>query len=70
MPREREGFRDQLAALQQRFGDQEVLTKDQCCKLLGVDWDALRNDRDFPAKRVGRKYIIPVVQLARWLATW
>ena len=70
MPRERESFRDQLAALQARYPEQEVLTMDQACTLLGLDRDALVHDRDFPAKRVGRRYIIPIVPLARWMVIW
>ena len=38
MARERESFRDQLQSLQAKFPEQEVLTKDQACKLLGLDW--------------------------------
>lgn len=70
MSRERESFRDQLQALQQRFEGAEVLTLAQCCELLGLDRDALLHDRDFPAKKVGKRYIIPIVPLARWMVTW
>ena len=70
MPREREDFRDQLQALRERYEGQEVLTMDQSCKLLGLDRDALINDKSFPAKKVGKKYIIPIVPLARWMSTW
>ena len=57
MARERESFRDQLQSLQAKFPEQEVLTKDQACKLLGLDWDALL-------------HIIPIIPLARWMVTW
>lgn len=70
MARERESFRDQLQVLQAKFPGQEVLTMDQSCQLLGLDKDALIHDRDFPAKKVGRRYIIPMVPLARWMVTW
>ena len=70
MPREREDFRDQLQALREQFAGQEVLMMDQSCKLLGLDRDALINDKSFPAKKVGKKYIIPIVPLARWMSTW
>ena len=52
MARERESFRDQLQSLQAKFPEQEVLTKDQACKLLGLDWDALVHNDEFPAKKV------------------
>lgn len=67
--REREAFRDQLQSLREQFAGQEVLTLDQSSKLLGLDRAALLGDKDFPAKKVGKKYIIPIVPLARWMAT-
>lgn len=70
MPRERESFRDQLQSLRERYGGQEVLTMDQSCTLLGLDRDALIHDATFPAKKVGKRYIIPIVPLARWMSTW
>lgn len=70
MPREREDFRDQLQALRERYEGQEVLTLAQSCALLGLSRDALINDKDFPAKKVGKNYIIPIVPLARWMSTW
>ena len=51
MARERESFRDQLQSLQAKFPEQEVLTKDEACKLLGLDWDALVHNDGFPAKK-------------------
>ncbi len=54
----------------QKFPEQEVLSKDQACKLLGLDWDALVHNDGFPAKKVGKRYIIPIVPLARWMVTW
>lgn len=70
MTRERESFRDQLQSLRERYGGQEVLTMDQSCTLLGLDRDALIHDTTFPAKKVGKRYIIPIVPLARWMSTW
>ena len=70
MPREREDFRDQLQALRERYEGQEVLTLEQSEKLLYVDRMALLNDKTFPVKKVGRRYIIPIVPLARWMSTW
>ncbi len=70
MPREREDFRDQLQSLREQFSGQEVLTLDQSCALLGLDRDALLHDKTFPSKKVGKRYIIPIVPLARWMSTW
>lgn len=70
MARERECFRDQLQSLQQRFEGQEVISLSEACALLHLDRDALLNDKDFPAKKVGKKYIIPLIPMARWMVTW
>nr|DAJ33597.1 MAG TPA: hypothetical protein [Bacteriophage sp.] len=43
---------------------------EQSEKLLCVDRMALLNDKTFPVKKVGRRYIIPIVPLARWMSTW
>lgn len=68
--RDREGFRDQLQSLREQFVGQECLTLDQSSKLLGLDRAALLADKEFPAKKVGKKYIIPITQLARWMVTY
>ena len=39
-------------------------------EVLGLDWDALVHNDEFPAKKVGKRYIIPIVPLARWMVTW
>lgn len=67
MPREREGFRDQYRALTEHFNGREVITLNETCELLGLDRRALLDDKEFPAKKVGKKYIISLVALARWL---
>lgn len=38
-----------------------------CEKLIGCERHTLMNDKTFPAKKVGGKYIIPLVALARWM---
>ena len=67
MPREKEGFRDQYQVLAERFKDREAITLDESCTLLGLDRKALLESPDFPARKVGKRYIIPLVALARWM---
>lgn len=67
MSREREGFRDQLVRLEERFGGAEVVTLNECAELMRLSRNALLRDRTFPAKKVSGRYLIPVVQLARWM---
>ena len=67
MPREKEGFRDQLQSLMERFPGKEAIGLEACCKLLDTDRRILLKDRTGPARKVGGKDVIPLVGLARWL---
>ena len=75
MPREKEGFRDQLVRLDELFPGRETLKLDEVAKLVGLDRRTLLKDKAFPAKKLGENlrelggvYIVPKVALARWLA--
>lgn len=75
MPREKEGFRDQLARLDELFPGRETLKIEEAAKMLGLYRGTLLNDKTFPARKVGEAnkpyggtYIVPKVALARWMA--
>ena len=74
MPREKEGFREQLARLDERFPDKETLGMAEVSAYLGTYRRTLISDKTFPARKLGKTkseyggvYIIPKVLLARWL---
>ena len=67
MPREKEGFREQLEMLTNQFPGVAAIDFKTCEKLIGCERHTLMNDKTFPAKKVGGKYIIPLVALARWM---
>lgn len=67
MPREKEGFRDQYQTLSERFQGREAITLNESCEILGLDRKALLGSKDFPARKVGKRYIVPLVALARWM---
>jgi len=71
MPREPDGYRQQLEHLAERYPDREVLTIQEVTALLGCHRQTILADKTFPAKRIGNKgkYYIPVVGLARWMMT-
>ena len=71
MPREPDGYREQLEHLAHRYPDREVLTMLEVTKMLGCHRQTLLADKTFPAKQIGGKgkYLIPMVGLARWLMT-
>lgn len=75
MPKEKEGYREQLARLDELFPGKEVLSMEEVRKMLHVDRRSLLRDKTFPAKKIGGyaqefkgKYVIPKVALARWMA--
>ena len=67
MAREKEGFREQLARLDEKFPGRECITLQEACDLLGFYRRTLLNDKTFPRKMIGTAYAIPMVGLARWL---
>ena len=68
MPREKEGYRELYASLRERFPGRESISIAEATTLLGVHRATIANDNTFPKVRVGRKIIIPLVQLARWMS--
>ena len=67
MPREKEGFREQLARLDEKFPGRECISLKESCTLLDCYRTTLLEDKTFPRKKMGSKYAIPLVSLARWL---
>lgn len=76
MPREKEGFREQLARLDELFPGKEVLSMNEVCAMLRTDRRTILRDKTFPAKKIGGtggkefdgRYAVPKVGLARWMA--
>lgn len=73
MPREKEGFRDQLGALMERFPGRDVIDIKEAAELLGCGVRTLREDKKFPAIKLGSPrghgpVRVSLVQLARWMS--
>lgn len=69
MPREKEGFREQLARLTEQFPGVEMIPLAKACEVAGCSRKSLLHDATFPRKLLGGKYKVPLVGLARWLCT-
>ena len=56
MPREKEGFRDNIALLNARFPDKDMLSKADVAEFMGVSWDTVKRHIRFNAatKRVSK----------------
>jgi excisionase family DNA binding protein len=69
---EKEGYRDALAFLIDRFPDKGFLTVNEAAEFLGAHlttvYDAIRRKKNpLPAKKVCGKIVIPIPALARWM---
>ena len=68
MPREKQDFRENLALLRELYPGKVTLTIQEACALIGRDRRTLLKDRAFPAQKIGGRYIVPLVGLARYLS--
>lgn len=65
---EKPGYRDTLERLRELYPGKENLTMAECEKYFHADRRTLLQDKNFPARKLGRKvYIIPLISLARYL---
>jgi hypothetical protein len=68
MSREKEDFRPIMEQLYNRFGNREFLTIAEASQILGVCTRTLERDIMFPTKKIGRRVVVPIVRLARWMS--
>ena len=69
---EKEGYRDALAFLIDRFPDKGFLTVNEAADFLGAHlttvYDAIRRKKNpLPSKKLCGKIVIPIPALARWM---
>ena len=65
MPREKECFRDVLERLSERYPGKEAIPLKEASELVGTCERTLKEDSKFPARKIGGKYVVPLVPLAR-----
>lgn len=65
--REAEGYRPQLELLTDMFPGRAAITVNECQIALGIDRRTLLAEREFPARKIGGKYAVPLTELTRWL---
>ncbi len=66
--RVKEDYYDNLQRISDKFGGVELIPIKQAAEYLGVDERTLKGSRDFPLKRVGRRFYVASVALARWIS--
>ena len=64
---EKRDFRDNLARISERFTGEMIATR-EAAKFLGIGIKNLNNDNTFPQKKVGGRWYISAVALARWMS--
>lgn len=65
---DKETFHEHLTALRKRFPDRELIFLKDAAAYIGCNYRTLQADRTFPIKKIGRFYMVSIINLARWLA--
>lgn len=68
MAREKEDYQKNLLEIKDRFGEIQLLPLLQVASFCGMDYRTLLKDDAFPVKKVGGRFYVPAVGLARWLS--
>ena len=66
--RVKEHYYDNLKRITDKFGGTELIRLKQAAEYLGVDERRLKESRDFPMKKIGGRYYVASVALARWIS--
>ena len=65
---EKETYYPALAELKEAFPGRPLLSRQEVARYLNMDPRTLSGDRTFPQKKIGGRYMVSVVALARWMA--
>ena len=68
MAREKPEFREQLERLSQRYPGREMIEVKEAAAVIGCDFRTLVRDEAFPTRKLGTRYVVPLVGMARWMA--
>jgi excisionase family DNA binding protein len=66
------GYRENLELLRESFPDQTAISVEECARTLSVSerlvYDSIHAAKNpIPAIKVGRRIMIPIARLARWM---
>ena len=64
---EKANFRDNLQRISDAF-NKELITLGEACGFLGCTPKQIHADKTFPTKKVGGRYYVTAVALAKWLS--
>ena len=60
-------YRDHLERLLELFQQRDIISMDELCAYLHMDRRTILKDKKGPAKKIAGKYVVPLVNLARYL---
>ena len=64
---EKRDYRDNLARISEHFPGEMIAVR-EAAKFLGISLKGLNNDNTFPQKKVGGRWYISAVALAKWMS--
>ncbi|MBQ0125305.1 MAG: hypothetical protein KBS59_03155 [Clostridiales bacterium] len=67
MALEPKGYRQALERLVDIFPERAAIGIEEASRALGMDRRVLLGCESFPAKRIGKKYVIVLTELAIWM---
>ena len=68
MPRELEDYRDNLELLGKLFPGKATITIEETAQVIGCHKRTIAGNDDIPVVKVGRRSLVPIVGLARYLS--
>ena len=69
MPREKEGFRDNLAVLMEMFPGRATITIPEAARVIGMKPETYRADRSWPRVSKGKQEVVSLGDLARRISS-
>ena len=60
-------YRDHLERLLELFQQRDIISMDELCAYLHMDRRTILKDKKCPVKKIAGKYVVPLVNLARYL---
>lgn len=65
--RDKEQFRDNLERIKEKFSNEMIPLK-EASEWLGIDQRAIQREKNTPARKIGGRWYVTQVSLARWMA--
>ena len=68
MAKEKELYKETLDVVRDKFGLTQMIPLKDVSSFMGVDQRRLKEDKEFPVKKIGGRYFVGVLALANYLS--